>query len=87
MLTKDDLMVWDCKVVVKKDGKELPGGSDVPPREAVIEAIESLGFEVIACSSGWGGTLSTLQLRAVNEGFESVVDPAKAVYIAGMQDT
>ena len=58
--------VWDCKIVVPYDA-ELPNGFDSPPRSAAIEAVLDAGIEVIACSSGWGGTLSKKQIELIEE--------------------
>lgn len=49
--------VWDCKIVVPADA-ELPKGFDLPPRCGAINAVLSHGIKVIACFSGWGGSLT-----------------------------
>lgn len=44
--------IWECKIFISD--KEIPNGSDYPPRAAAISAVESIGLNVEACSSGWG---------------------------------
>lgn len=73
------VQVWECKIVIPKG--ELPPGFDAPPRQAVINAIESAGIEVIGCSSGWGGSLTEDEIIAFD------LFHGKSVYIAGLMDT
>lgn len=49
--------VWECHLVISKN-KKLPDGFNTPPRRAAIEAVEKAGIEVLACFSGWGGSLT-----------------------------
>ena len=56
--------VWECKIVVPDDA-ELPDGFDWPPRRAAIKAVEDAGIEVLACFSGWGGALTSVQLEVM----------------------
>jgi hypothetical protein len=58
--------VWDCKIVVANDAK-LPDDFDFPPRCAAIEAVAAAGVEVLDCFSGWGGTLTEIERRIVEE--------------------
>ena len=51
------MQVWECKILVPDD-VELPDGFDNPPRTAAIEAIRKTGIPVLACASGWGGSLT-----------------------------
>lgn len=44
--------IWECTIFVSE--KDIPNGADYPPREAAINAVESLGLSVTACTSGWG---------------------------------
>ena len=62
---KEDTQIWECKVVTKDI--DLPPGCDSPPRQAAISAIESLGFEVLGCASGWSATLSKMQKRLLHK--------------------
>ena len=56
--------VWGCKIIVPADA-ELPNSFDLPPRLAAIKAVEQAGVEVIACSSGWGETLTRIELEVL----------------------
>jgi hypothetical protein len=56
--------VWSCKLVVAGD-IEMPEGFDFPIRRAVINAVEGHGIEVLACFSGWAGTLTKTQTEIV----------------------
>lgn len=58
--------VWECKIVIPSDA-ELPDGFDLPPRRAAMGAIEDAGFEVISCFSGWGGSLSKIEIECVGD--------------------
>ena len=58
--------VWECKIVVPINAR-LPMGFDSPPRTAAIEAVESAGVEVLACFSGWGGTLTETQAEVLTQ--------------------
>jgi hypothetical protein len=74
--------VWECKIVVPEDA-ELPAAFDLPPRTAAIKAVENAGVEVLGCSSGWGGSLTT----AESEAFESQASqPYPDIYFAGVMD-
>lgn len=50
----NNCQVWQCSIYVPKSNK-LPNGADFAPRMAVIDKLESCGFDVVACASGWGG--------------------------------
>ena len=65
--------VWQCKVVVPWD-VELPRGFDLPPRRAVIEAIEAKGIKVITCFSGWGSDLTEGELQIVDKDYETLME-------------
>jgi len=54
--------VWECKIAVPIDS-ELPDGFDGPPRQAAIKAIESAGITVCSCFSGWGGSLTEIEIK------------------------
>ena len=58
--------VWGCKIVVANDA-EMPDGFDFPPRNGAIKAIEANGVKVLSCFSGWGGTLTEIQTKIVEE--------------------
>jgi len=53
--------VWECKIITPNNGKMRPSGFDSIPRLAAIRAIESYGIDVIACFSGWGGSLNNTE--------------------------
>ncbi len=63
--------VWTCKLVIPK-GTIPPeiNGFDSVPRQAAIQAV-TLYTDVVACFSGWGGTLSETELAVVRRGSES----------------
>lgn len=71
--------VWECKIVVPADA-ELPPGFDYPPRIAAIKAIQNAGVPVLACASGWGGSLT----REEQEFLEFAEQPD--IYFAGVMD-
>jgi hypothetical protein len=48
--------VWSCKIVIPD--VEIPDGFDFPPRFGAISVIEENNIKVLACFSGWGGTLT-----------------------------
>jgi hypothetical protein len=58
--------VWECKIVVPY-GAKLPYGFDAVPRIAAINAIEKHKIPIIACFSGWGGTLTKSQTSVLKE--------------------
>lgn len=58
--------VWECKIVVPANAA-FPAGFDYPPRRAAIDTVERHGVPVITCFSGWGGTLTELEARSVDE--------------------
>ena len=74
--------IWDCKILVPIDA-ELPPGFDSPPRQAAIKAVEDAGIEVLACSSGWGGTLSEEE----SDFYENNIVKKDDVYVAGAMDS
>jgi hypothetical protein len=57
--------VWNCKIVVAED-VDLPNSFDGPPRREAIRAVETAGFEVISCFSGWGGELTPSEKRIID---------------------
>jgi hypothetical protein len=56
--------VWECKSVVRDD-VELPEGFDFPPRRAAIDAVTDRGIDVVSCFSGWGGSLTVSECKAL----------------------
>jgi len=74
--------VWDCKILVPIDS-ELPSGFDSPPRQAAIKAVEAANIEVLACASGWGGTLTAEEQKFYDENVVTKDD----VYYAGAMDS
>ena len=62
----EDYKVWFCKIVIPGASK-TPRGFDSPPRMAAVEAIEKHGFSVLACFSGWGGSLSESEKSYINK--------------------
>lgn len=64
--------VWECKIVVPAD-TELPFGFDSPPRSAAKAAVEDEGIEIVACYSGWGGTLTKDEKE--NLGWDDTLPP------------
>jgi len=58
--------VWSCKIVVSDDA-DIPDGFDGPPRKAAISAVETVGFPVLACFSGWGGELTESETEVMDE--------------------
>ena len=77
-MSKNNLMVWTCKIVV--EGDRLPPGFDFPPRIAAERAIEDGGFKVLMNSSGWGGVLSKSDKQYLDEGNR------QETYYAGTMD-
>jgi hypothetical protein len=55
---------WECKIVVPMDAT-LPEGFDSPPRQAAMDAVARAGVPVLACFSGWGGTLTDTEVEVV----------------------
>ena len=76
-----EFQVWTCKIIVPVNS-ELPNGFDAPPRTAAIEAVEKAGVKVIACASGWGGTLT----KEEQEFYDKHVGKPSDVYYAGLVD-
>lgn len=58
--------VWECKIVVPVDAV-LPSGFNAPPRNAAENAVRSCGIEILACFSGWAGTLDTIEAQLVED--------------------
>ena len=56
------------------DDAELPRGFDLPPRRAVIEAIEAKAIKVITCFSGWGSDLTEGELQIVDRDYEALME-------------
>jgi len=73
--------VWTCKILVPEGTKMTPG-FDLPPRTAAIEAVEKEGIHVIACASGWGGTLT----KEEQEFYNRFVGKPSDSYYAGLVD-
>ena len=73
--------IWDCKILVAADA-ELPNGFDANPRNAAVTAVEEAGIHVIACSSGWGGTLT----KEEQEFYNKYVGKPSDYYYAGLID-
>ncbi len=76
--------VWDCKIVVPVN-VAMPMGFDYPPRRAAIDAVEAAGVEVVACFSGWGGTLEEKYLAVIEN--RAPRPPAQPVPTAGEGDS
>lgn len=57
--------VWTCKLVVELD--EMPLAFDGPPRRAVIDAVERHGAKVVACFSGWGGSVDAIEQAIIDD--------------------
>lgn len=70
------MKVWDFKIVVSDDAK-LPITFDQPPRAAAIDAVEKYGIEVIACFSGWGGTLTEMEAKITDNHIKRRQDEIK----------
>lgn len=56
--------VWECKIVVPFEA-ELPPYFDGPPRCAAEQAVTDAGIEVVAVLSGWGGSLTEIELDVI----------------------
>ena len=56
--------VWECKIVVPGDAV-MPEGFDLAPRLAAVCAVEEY-VPVVACFSGWGGTLSQAEAEELD---------------------
>ena len=70
--------VWTCKLVID-DGQPMPMGFDGPPRDAAVRAVERAGFEVVSMFSGWGGQLTEIERKIVDER-----GGARGAYVAGL---
>lgn len=85
--------VWSCKIGLKKGTfAVLPGGADLPMREAVEDAFRKItGLEADFTFSGWGAELTKDELDVVNESDPQLVDEADVVeaidaYVTGLPD-
>lgn len=59
-----EFKVWECKIVVPSNSL-MPPGFDSPPRLAARQAIQDAGIEVVAVLSGWGGSLTAIELEVI----------------------
>lgn len=60
------MKIWDCKIGEVSEG-ELPDGADLPMRDAIREAyLKITGREPQFMFSGWGGSLTPVQRKIVN---------------------
>lgn len=73
--------VWECKIVIADI--DLPGGFDMPPREAAIDAIEKIGIKVLGCASGWNAKLTKAEQKAFDE---YITAGSPSVYVVGTMD-
>ena len=54
---------WECKIVVPCDALAFDG----PPRNAAIQGMQSFGVPVLSCFSGWGGSLTEMERKLMDE--------------------
>ena len=62
MSENEKYVVWSCKIVVLVEhSSKIPDFFDVLPRGGAIRAVELAGIPVLACFSGWGGSLDRFE--------------------------
>lgn len=69
--------VWRCKIGGVTPN-ELPGGSDLPMRQAVEEAfLKITGVEAQFLFSGWGARVSALERAVINGDDDAALQAAE----------